>query len=473
MIYRALYRKFKTPNCLLAGIVGSGHYGTAIITQAVDSEYLKIPIVADRNIASARMAYKRAGLPDSQIVNCDSVAGAKAAIEPGKYAVVEDPMILMDLPLDVIVESTGIAEAGAVHALAAINHGKHVAMVNKETDSAVGPILQNLARKQGLTYTQVDGDHPGLLIGLVYWAKALGLEIVAAGKSRDAELVLDRRSGMVTCAADGITVLETKTARLTGQEVELFDDLRDGEVSKCIRARRELLKTMPGAEGYDLCEVAIAANATGLVPDVPSLHNPIVRTSDIPKVLCPKEEGGILAKSGVVEVIDCFRDKFEAGLGGAVFVVVSCKSDYSRMILTTKGLVSNSSGKSALIYRPYHLCGVETSTSIICAGLANMSTGSDEYVPRFDIVRSARRALQAGYMFGGDHDNNLTTSILPASSMAPGAPVPAHLLHNHKLLCDVSAGAIITFDMVAKPADSVLWTLRAQQNSTFSQGNTN
>ena len=94
---------------------------------------------------------------------------------------------------------------------------------------------------------------------------------------------------------------------------------------------------MPAAEGYDHCEVLIAANATGLAPDIPGLHNPIVRTGDIPKVLCPEEEGGVLESSGVVEVIDCFRDNFEAGLGGAVFVVVSCRSDYSRMILTTKG----------------------------------------------------------------------------------------------------------------------------------------
>jgi predicted homoserine dehydrogenase-like protein len=473
MIYQALYKKFKKPNCLLAGIIGAGHYGTAVVTQSVDSDYLRIPIVADQNLGNARMAYTRAGLSDSQVVNCDCVTAAKTVIESGRYAVVEDPMILMDLPLDVIVESTGIAEAGASHALAAINHGKHVATVNKETDSAVGPILQHLARQQGLTYTQVDGDHPGLLIGLVYWAKSLGLEIVAAGKSRDVELVLDRRSGIVTCAADGITVLETKTAELSSQELDLFDDLRYGEVSECIQARRNVLDTMPAAEGYDLCEVVIAANATGLVPDVPSLHNPIVRTSDIPKVLCPKEEGGVLATSGVVEVIDCFHDNFEAGLGGAVFVVVSCKNDYSRMILTTKGLVSNQSGKSALIYRPYHLCGVETSTSILCAGLANMSTGSDVYVPRFDIVRSAQCGLKAGYVFGGDHDKNLKTSILPASSMSPDAPVPAHLLHNQKLLCDVPAGALIRFDMVAKPADSVLWTLRAQQNSTFLQGNRN
>jgi len=381
-------------------------------------------------------------------------------------------MILMELPLDVIVESTGIAEAGASYALAAIDHGKHVAMGNKEADSAVGPILQHLAQRQGLIYTQVDGDQPGLLIGLVCWARSLGLEIVAAGKARAVEFVLDRHSGLVTCDADGVTVLDTKAVQLSDRDIGLFDELTCGEVAACIQARREVLKTLPAAEGYDYCESVIAANATGLVPDVPSLHNPVVRIAEIPKVLCPKEEGGVLANSGVIEVVDCFRDRFEAGLGGGVFIVVSCKNDYSRMILTTKGLVSNQCGKSALIYRPYHLCGVETSTSIICAGLAGISTGSDVYVPLFDIVRSARCALKAGYVFGADHDKNLATSILPASSgMSPGVPVPAHLLDNQELLCDAPAGSMITFDMVAPPADSVLWALRGRQNNTFLQGN--
>lgn len=473
MIYHPLYKQHKTRR-LMAGVIGPGHYATAIISQSIGSDLLSIPVAADRNIDRARLAYKKAGVPDGDIVTCDSLAQAKKAIEFGKYAVVQDPLILMDLPLDVIVESTGIAEAGAHHALEAIKHGKHVAMVSKETDSAVGPILQRLASKQGLTYTQVDGDHPGLLIGLIYWARSLGLEIVSAGKSRDVELVLDRRSRVVTCEADGITVMETLTAQLSEQDLELFDELKYGSIPQRVRARREILKAMPAAEGYDHCEVQIAANACGLAPDTPSLHNPVLRTSDIPKVLCPVEQGGILTNSGVVEVIDCFRDSFEGGLGGAVFVVVSCKSDYSRMILTTKGLVANQSGQSALIYRPYHLCGVETSTSILCAGLTNISTGSDpdEYVQRFDIVRTARHDLKTGYVFGGDHDHNIDTQILPASSPSPNAPVPAHLLQDQRMLVDVPSGALITYSMVTKPANSVLWKLRAQQDELFSSTGT-
>jgi len=106
------------------------------------------------------------------------------------------------------------------------------------------------------------------------------------------------------------------------------------------------------------------ANATGLEPDIPETYQPIVRISEIPQVFCPSGEGGILKKERVVDVVTCLREKHEPGLGGGVFIVVSCENDYSRMILTTKGLLSNQAATAALIYRPYHLCGVETPTSM-------------------------------------------------------------------------------------------------------------
>jgi hypothetical protein len=44
---------------------------------------------------------------------------------------------------------------------------------------------------------------------------------------------------------------------------------------------------------------------------------------------------------------------------GQYATAVGCENDYSRQILTTKGLIPNARGTAALIYRPYHLCGVE------------------------------------------------------------------------------------------------------------------
>lgn len=470
MIYETLYRNAKKKR-IMAGIIGSGHYGTAVITQSAYIEYLKIPVIADQDVEKARLAYNRAGLADDQVIVCDSAAAAQKAIEAGKYAIVQDPMLLMELPLDVIVESTGIAEVGARHGRAAIEHGKHLVMINKETDSTVGPILQHMAKQKGLVYTQVDGDQHGLLIGMVGWARTLGLEIVSGGKARDSEFVLDRKTGIAVSEANGVNVFETQTLQLTKEQIELFDELPYGQVAEYVKKRQALFEGFPTASGFDLCEMVIAMNATGLKPDIPQSHHPIARISQIPQILCPEAEGGILKNSGVIDMATCFRDKFEAGLGGGVFIVVSCENDYSRMILTTKGLISNKSGKSALIFRPHHLCGVETPTSIICAGLLGVTTGSDVYLPSYDIYQTAKVDLKAGYVFHDDHDPCLRTSIHPAKPMAPGNPAPAHMLQFYKLRYDVPAGTMITYDMVEKPAGAALWELREAQDKLFLAGN--
>ena len=72
---------------------------------------------------------------------------------------------IADLPLDVLVESSGAPEASAAAAELAIERGMHVVMVSKETDSVVGSILARKAAERGLVYTTGDGDQPSLLIG--------------------------------------------------------------------------------------------------------------------------------------------------------------------------------------------------------------------------------------------------------------------------------------------------------------------
>src|SRR6266511_2444682 len=128
-----------------AGIIGCGTFGTSVLAQAPSVPSLEIPAVADQDAGAARLAYQRVGVGEDDLALCDSHHAALRALEAGKSVIVEDPLLLMELPLDVIVESTGVPEAGARHADAAIRHGKHVAMVNKEADVTVGPLLKHLA----------------------------------------------------------------------------------------------------------------------------------------------------------------------------------------------------------------------------------------------------------------------------------------------------------------------------------------
>ena len=459
MIYHHLFDKVKGKRTVRAGLIGSGHYGTAVVTQARYIPLLKIPIIADVDPQAARLAYHHAGITDDNIALCDNRSDSIRAIESGKFVIVEDARLLVDIPIDVVVESTGAPEAGARHAYEAIQHGKHVVMINKETDAVVGPILKHLADKAGVVYTPVDGDQHGLLIGLILWARSLGLEVLAGGKARNAECIYDPEAKIVSCGRSTVTVKEPKAWAL--------DRIPGGEASRYISVRREMLASLPKTSNSDLGEMTVAANATGLMPDIPELHLPVVRISEIPEVLCPVEEGGILQTRGAIEIVTCLRGTDDAGLGGGVFIVVSCENDYSRTVLTTKGLIPNSRGSASVIFRPYHLCGVETPISILSAALLNVPTGAATVAPHVDLVAKSNSELKAGTILGGGHSNDINAAILPASPTAEGNPLPLYLLAGNCLSRDVEADTLITQEMVAPPSDSLLWSLRQQQDAHF------
>ena len=459
MIYHHLFDQVKEKQTVRAGLIGSGHYGTAVITQARYIPLLEIPVIADVDPQAARLAYHRAGIADDNIALCDSRADATRAMDAGKFVIMEDPMLLMDIPIDVVVESTGVPEAGARHAYEAIQHGKHVAMINKETDAVIGPILKHLADSAGVVYTPVDGDQHGLLIGLVLWARSLGLEVLAGGKARNNECIYDPEPRTVSSGRS--------TAAVNESDAWALDRIPDGEANRYISARCEMLASFPKTSNSDLGEMTVAANATGLTPDIPELHLPIARISEIPEVLCPVEEGGILERKGAIEIVTCLRGTDDAGLGGGVFIVVSCENDYSRMILTTKGLIPNSRGSTAVIYRPYHLCGVETPISIISAALLNVPTGAATVQPHVDLVAKSNCELKTGRILGGGHSDDIDAAILPASPISQGNPLPLYLLTGNRLSKDVAAETLITQEMIAAPSDSLLWSLRRQQDAHF------
>ena len=459
MIYHHLFDQIEEKRTVRAGLIGSGHYGTAVITQARYITLLEIPIIADVDPQAARLAYHCAGITDDEIVLCDSRAAAMRAMEAGKFVITEDPILLMDIPIDVVVESTGVPEAGARHAYEAVQHGKHVAMINKETDAVIGPILKHLADSAGVVYTPVDGDQHGLLIGLVLWARSLGLEVLSGGKARNNECIYDPEAKTVSCGRSTVSINES--------EAWALNRIPEGEANRYICARREILASLPKTSNSDLGEMTVAANATGLMPDIPELHLPVVRISEIPEILCPVEEGGILETKGAIDIVTCLRGADDAGLGGGVFIVVSCENDYSRTILTTKGLIPNRRGSTAVIYRPYHLCGVETPISILSAALLNVPTGAATVKPHVDLVAKSNCELKTGTILGGGHSNDIDAAILPASPIATGKPLPLYLLTGNGLSRDVGADTLITQEMVDPPADSRLWSLRQQQDAHF------
>ena len=459
MLYDQLFEKFGKGKTVKVGIIGTGHFATAIVTQSQVIPQLDVSIICDLNIEAAQRAFHLAGLQADDYVVCDSRVAALTALEQGKRVILSDALLMMDLPIDIVVESTGLAEASARHALAAIEHGKHVAMVGKEVDVTIGPILKYKAEQAGLVYSAVDGDQHGLLISLVKWAQHLGLEVVCAGKSTDGELIFDQTAGTIS--------YHKNTIHIPTDQHYLFAPNPPHETRDYIAQRREILGTLGRVAGFDIVEMTITANATGLVPDRPELHAPVVRIPEIPEILTVKSEGGILSQRGVIDSVVCLRGPYEAGLGGGVFIVVACENDYSRHILHTKGLISNSNDTTALIYRPYHLCGVETPITLLTAALLEMPTGATTFLPQYDVIVQAAQHLKAGDIVGTDHSPLLEARMLPAQAVHSKAPIPLHMASGHRLLVDVSEGETLTVNKVQAPQDSLLWKLRTEQDEHF------
>jgi predicted homoserine dehydrogenase-like protein len=468
MIYHHLYQNYRKKECVYASVIGAGHFGTAVVTQQKYNQHLKVVIVADKNRDLAKNAFIKAEIDPGLIVYCNDSKSAAEAVAEGKYVYTDDANIIMDVEaIDVVCEGTGIPEAGAHYGREAINHGKHVAMINKECDSVVGPILKKMAKEKGVVYTPVDGDQHGLLMSMVEWAKIVGLTVINAGKARDGEFVYDEKKGTVSIAADGITVHEDYCLEISKEDAKYLEMIPEGKAEEYVTKRAEILKSLPGAGAFDLCEMTIVANTTGLAPEYAPLYQGTLRITELPIAYCSKKNGGIFENEGTVDVITCFRRPDESGMGGGVYLVVRCDNAYSNYILTTKGQIPNYDKSTAVIYRPYHLCGAETATSILTAGLLGMDTGSLEYKPYYDLVKVASRDIKAGEVFGNDHDLKLAAEIRPASRMEDNSAIPGHMLDGNVAKVDIPKGTLITYSMVERPENSVLWELRAVQDNTF------
>jgi predicted homoserine dehydrogenase-like protein len=97
------------------------------------------------------------------------------------------------------------------------------------------------------------------------------------------------------------------------------------------------------------------------------------------------------------------------------------------------------------------------------------------------MVATADQDWAAGEWLGGPgaakgpknlgYHPGLRATMVPGFSLsgdrAAPAPVPFFMLEGCRLAANVPCGAAITKDMVVRPADSVLWDLRQQQDRQF------
>lgn len=459
MNYRTLFR-CAPDRIVRVALVGAGEFGASFLFQAGRTPNLDVSAVCTRTVARALDGYAEAGIASHEVAHCRTQEEAAAAFQSGKRIVTADINVLMGLPLDVLVESSGNPEAGAIAAELALQHGMHVVMVSKEVDSVVGPVLCHKARQAGLVYTTGEGDQPSLLIGLISWAQALGLDIVAAGKSSEYDFVYDADTQSVHCHGQDIA---------TPGLGDLWN-LGNKPARTVVASRTALLSPLPHRSIPDLCEMCVVANATGLLPDVPSLHAPAARIVELPDMMALAEQGGVLQRAGRLDIFNCLRRPDEASMAGGVFVVVACEDAKSWAVLEAKGHPVSRDKKRALIYHPSHLLGVESPISVLAAALLGQATGGETLYPHCDLTGRATHDLKAGTVLsmGGHHHviEGVAGELILAVSAQPSAPVPFYLLTNATLVRDVAAGAPLTYADVQIEQGS-LWRLRQEQERIF------
>lgn len=442
-------------------IVGTGGFGRSFLAQARHVPGLSCRVAVDRDSAVAAAGLAGTGIPPERIARCEDAAAVRRAWDRGDVLALGDLALAADLPLNVVLEATGVPEAGARHARLAIEAGWHVVMVSKETDSVIGPVLSRMAAARGLVVSPVDGDQPSLLIGLATWAAVAGLKVLAAGKSSEYDFVFDPAAGTIT--SNGATV--------AAPDFGAWLDPGDRPWAEVAAGRAHAAAMLSQRAVPDLCEMTVVANALGLRPDRPDLHAPIARITEVADLMTSRDFGGLMAGGGVLDVFHCLRLPGEPSFAGGVFVTVACEDDETWAMLRDKGHVVARNGRSAMIGLPRHLLGIEAATTVLEVGLLGVSSGGEHPRPVVDLTAHADADLPAGRLLlaEGHHHTiaDVSSRMTPAAPLSKAAPVPYYLAAGRRLIRDVAAGhPILCGDLDLDEGAELLQLRRAQDTVT-------
>ena len=444
MNFDALFAKTgnKVVRC---GLVGIGDFGASLLAQAEHVPNLKIALICDRDPARMAAAVAATGADTTEIVMVQDMDDADG------------------VQLDVLVEATGNPATAAAVGEQAIDRGQHLVMVSKEAAIVAGPILHARASAKGLVYTEVEGDQPSLLIGLMSWARTIGLDIRAAGKSSEYDFVLGPDDSLTWRNQhhpnSGLTALWERNA-MSWQELT---DAREARAANLGLPTR----TVP-----DFCEMGVVVNASGFTPDRPEFHTPILRPTELAEAFKRSADGGLLAGDRRIDVFNCLRRTDEASFAGGVFILVNGHDDKTWGLLRDKGhIVANDAGV-AVLYNPQHLLGIEAPITILAAGLLGIPTGATNPKPVVDLVARTDRDFAAGERLAitdAHHHEvaGLKPELIPAVRFATANPCPYYLATGAQLRQDVPADTLITAGMLEVNKETVLARLRREQDQHF------
>jgi predicted homoserine dehydrogenase-like protein len=423
-LHKLLLERQNAGKPLRVGLIGAGKFGSMYLSQALRTPGIALVGIADLAPDRARQAMTHVGWPAARL---EAGSFSKAAAE-GSVHITDDAQSLIAAPeVEIVIDATGSPAAGIRHVLACCEHGKHVVMVNVEADALAGPLLARKAREAGVVYSLAYGDQPALICEMVDWARCIGLEVVGAGKGTK---YLPAYHGSTPDTVWDHYGISPADARAGGMNPQMFNSFLDGTKSAL--------------------EMAAVANATGLACPDDGLAFPACGVDDLPALLKPRADGGVLEHRGQVEVVSSlerdgrpvFRD-----LRWGVYVTFAGGTEYVRRCFHEYGLRTDASGEYAAMYKPYHLIGLELGVTVASVGLRRESTGCAQ-AWHGDVVATAKRDLKVGETLDGEGGFCVYGKLMPASRSLAAGGLPLGLAHGIRMKKAVAAGTPVAWEDV-------------------------
>jgi predicted homoserine dehydrogenase-like protein len=353
----ALDRRQREGRPVRVGLIGAGQMGTDIIVQTSLMAGIEVVAAADAIPETVFTACTIAGGGARPPEIADDAAAAARAIARGRLAVSRSYRdVCTSESVDVVIDATGNPNVGAQVALSTIAAGKHIVMMNVEADVTIGPYLSAKAAEAGVVYTLGAGDEPSSTMELVNFLRGLGYPIVAAGKGKN-----------------------------NAFRIDATPDAYVDEATRRNMNPRMLVEFVDGSK--TMVEMVALANATGLVPDVPGMHGPSAPLDALHKVFCPRDDGGLLSRRGVVDFT------VARGVAPGVFAVAELRHPRLRERMNDLQL---GEGPYYTFYRPYHLTSLEVPLSAAAAVLYQQSHMRPLATPVAEVGARAKRDLAPG-----------------------------------------------------------------------------
>jgi predicted homoserine dehydrogenase-like protein len=419
----ALEKRKAQGNPIRVGLVGAGYMGRGIALQIITATPgMELVAVSNRTLSEAARAYEQAGVDAGTTV--ETRAQLEQAIQQGRPAITQDALLLGQADgIDAIVEATGTIEFAAHAVLNALEHGKHVILMNAELDATLGPILKTYADRAGVVITNSDGDQPGVIMNLYRYVQGIGCRPVMAGNIKG-----------------------------------LHDPYRTPETQKAYAAKYHQKPPMVTsfADGTKISmEMAVVANGTGFRAGQRGMYGVYCDHVQNALTLFPMEQ---LMDGGLVDYI------VGAEPAPGVFII-----GYNDHPLQQQYLKYYKMGEGPLyiFYTPYHLCHLDAPLSIARAVLFQDATLAPQGGPVCEVITAAKRDLQAGEVLDGIGGFASYGLLENADVCREEDLLPMGLSQGCRLVKDVPQDQVLTYTDVDLPPDRLCDRLRAEQTTHF------